>query len=331
MGATDSSRAGRSKATSPIKLSSKFARSCCARGAIASPDVWGMRLAMRADMPVGGVLSVVSVLVGVVAAGGAVAPAPVLVAAVVDGEVVGPRAPADSAAPVRTRSTGLGSVVGTAVVGLAGIAAGIDFCATREDNAEGHLCPYASGGAVGGLLGAGLGAIAGAIIGAGLPRTPAILGQVAGVDRTLDEIGSFGVHIGSTIVLGKERTELVNLALRASFLTKLGRLWSLGPEVGHYRQQRQQRRFDGVVDASTTTLGGIGRFALPGANVTPYVLVGLGYYSAESDFGGSAAIGAEWRMRPQLALVAEGRVHGSLEALGNGAFVNTTLGAAWHW
>jgi hypothetical protein len=60
---------------------------------------------MRVEMPVSGVLSVISVLVGVVAEGGAVAPAPALVAATVDGQVVGPRAQSDLATPVRALAT----------------------------------------------------------------------------------------------------------------------------------------------------------------------------------------------------------------------------------
>jgi hypothetical protein len=234
---------------------------------------------------------------------------------------------------VRGRATTWGALVGTIVGLAAAVPLALAFCADAEEGND-DFCGgnfLLIGGFVG-VLGGAAGAVSGSLVGAGVPQHRPVGARLGFYERASGEIGQLSLQLGTSTVLGARRSDVAAVAARASFLTKFGRWFALGPELAFYPLSRRHLHVEGLVtEHNTQFLGGVLRAGAPVGALYPYFTGALGYYHhLFGNVGGSAGLGAEWRLAGALSAGGEARVHTNLDALGE-PFMNVTAGASWHW
>lgn len=229
-------------------------------------------------------------------------------------------------------------MIGAGLGALAGLALASQICSGAEDYAYHRYCAGDGLETIGGftLAGAATGALVGALVGAAFRSSRPAGYQPRLWERASGEIGELALHAGMSSLLGSRRAEALAPALRVSLLVRLGDHFALGPEVGYYpgRVEVDYGANTGVVveRRKPLTAGLALRVGLPSGPLFPYLGLGLSLIDRLYDgLGGSAALGVTWRLRPQMSLGAEARVHSGFSAIGRDALVNITGGVAWHW
>jgi hypothetical protein len=232
----------------------------------------------------------------------------------------------------RIRATRWGVAIGALLGAALSIPLMLAFCKDAEEGRE-EFCggQVTSIATLVGLAGAGAGAVAGAVVGAGLPLHRRAGYQANVWERASGELGQLALQLGTTTVLGKRRNTVASFAGRAALLTKLGHYLALGPELASYPLSRKSLETQEITQHDTVFVGGVFRVSAPVGQLTPYFTGALGYYNhLFGNVGGSAGLGAEWRVTPALSAGAEARLHGNLDALGE-PFLNVTAGGSYHW
>jgi hypothetical protein len=236
---------------------------------------------------------------------------------------------------VRVRSPLWGTAIGAVIGAAAGVALTVGLCDRSAEFPERPLCGgtanFVKWSTIIGLAGAAVGAVGGSIVGAGVPGSRSAGHQARLWERASGEIGELSLHVGSTRVVGRQGVGGISGAIRATFLTRFGDVFAVGPELGYFPQRRRDGHGDNTweADHAALLLGGAVRVGVPFGRLYPYATVGVGQYIGLYPLGTSFGVGADWRLMPRLSLVAEARLHGE-DGLDE-PFANLTAGVGWHW
>jgi hypothetical protein len=249
--------------------------------------------------------------------------------------------PLEGPAMIRGRATGAGAIVGAGLAGGVALVIGSLVCLMPSDQ-TGRACSLDQWvGVVGGFtLGATLaGGLVGGAVGAAWPvlRPPGAATRFW--DRASGDIGAASLHVGAGSARGLAAERGLFPAFRGSVLVKLGPYLALGPETGRYTLRTLERYPDrnGVLQASVRAsavyfLAMAVRLGLPLGPLYPYALASAGYYLDYGNGGGaSLGAGAEWRLRPSLALAAEARVQRGSGDPRPPPLVTATAGLSLSW